>query len=258
MGKPASTTSNVLEGTRGADTLSVPAGATQSWTVDGGGGNDVLRGGLGADSLLGGAGNDIIFGSPDDAKLDGGLGFDTLDLSYVSGETRYLASFGGQLTYWPDSTPSTYAIASGFERVIGGSGTDWLLGGAAAETLVGGGGADHITGGGGNDVLVGDYLDLAVYNPLNRTRLPTDGGADFFEFSTGDGGKDRVLDFEVEKDHLFFYGVPQPSTAEIYVSGSDLVVPWSNGSVTLVGLGSLDPSSYSSLFTLNNGQIFVV
>ena len=256
MGRLA--TSNILKGTRGNDRLAVEERTSEAWTIDGGAGDDVLTGGSGADTLLGGSGNDVLFGMPNDVKLDGGLGYDTLDLSFASAPMRYISSFGGQLTYWPDYTPETYAIASGFERVIGGSGADWIGGGSAAETLVGGGGADHLDGGSGNDVLVGDYLSLASYNPLGRTSVPTDRGADFFEFTHSGGGQDRVLDFEIGIDHLFFYSVAQPLLSEIGVSGSDLVVTWSNGTVTLAGLGWLPVARYGELFTLTNGDIFVV
>lgn len=240
MGKPTGGTTNVLKGTRGNDILVVTQRVDQAWTVDGGAGNDTITGGQGADTLLGGAGNDLIHGSPDDVRLDGGLGYDTLDLSSATGPVRYLGSFGGQLTYWPDPTPNSYTVASGFEAVIGSAYSDYLFGGANADTLNGAGGADHLAGGPGNDTLIGG------------------GGGDYFEFSYQDGGSDRVLDFEVGQDHLFFYGVPQPSLSSIYVQGNDLVVPWAGGAVTLAGLGSLAPADYASLFTLTNGDIIAV
>ena len=232
-------TGNVLKGTRGNDELSVTQRIDQAWTVDGGAGNDTLRGGNGADTLLGGAGNDTIYGLPNDARIDGGLGFDTLNLSLATGSVRYIATHGGQLTYWPDWTPETYAVAAGFEQVIGSGYGDFLLGGSGADSFDGAGGADHLDGGQGNDLLTGGA------------------GADYFEFSHNGGGADRILDFIVGEDHLFFYGVPQPALSSITVQGSDLIVAWANGTVTLAGLGSLDASLYDDLFTLTNGDITV-
>jgi Ca2+-binding RTX toxin-like protein len=239
MPKPSNAT-NVLKGTRGNDTLRVTERTDQAWTVDGGAGNDTLYGGAGADTLIGGSGDDVIFGLPDDVRLDGGLGYDTLDLSLAAGPVRYLGSFGGQLTYWPDSTPETYAVAAGFERVVGSAYADWLIGGSNADTLEGAAGADHLDGGLGNDVLAGGE------------------GGDYFEFSTRSGGADRVVDFAMGQDHLFFYGVPQPDPQAIHSQGNDLIVAWANGTVTLVGLGGMDPSQYASLFTLSNGEITVL
>lgn len=233
------TSTNLLKGTRGNDDLRVSQRMNEAWTVEGGAGDDTLQGGDGADTLLGGSGNDTIYGLPDDVRLDGGLGFDTLNLSLATGPVRYLGTFGGQLTYWPDSTPETYAVAAGFERVIGSPHGDFLIGSGNADTLDGAGGADHLDGGRGDDTLTGGP------------------GADFFEFSHDDGGADRVTDFAVGQDHLFFYGVPQPGTGAVSVKGADLVVTWVNGTVTLLGLGGLDPSYYDDLFTLSNGDITV-
>jgi Ca2+-binding RTX toxin-like protein len=236
----ASGGSNLLKGGRGNDTLTVTIKVDQPWTVDGGAGDDTITGGTGVDTLLGRAGNDTIYGLPDDVRLDGGLGFDTLDLSFATGPVRYLGSNGGQLSYWPDPTPSTYTVAAGFERVVGSGFSDYLLGGTGNDVLDGANGADHLDGGGGNDSLTGGAE------------------GDVFEFSSNGGGTDRVLDFQLGQDHLFFYAVAQPSIASIYVQGADLVVPWSNGTVVLAGLGGLDGSAYPSLFTLTNGEITVL
>ena len=77
---------NLLAGAVGADSLWGGAGDDG---LDGGPGEDMLDGGSGADTLEGGAGNDILFGrngrdtlvwDPDDAVVNGGDGFDTLQV----------------------------------------------------------------------------------------------------------------------------------------------------------------------------------
>ena len=110
MGRPIAS-ANMLKGSRGSDMLQVTQRINEAWTVDGGAGDDVIKGGSGGDTLLGGTGNDIIFGALNDVRLDGGTGYDTLDLSSVGNSLRYLGSFGGQLTGWPDSTPESYTVA---------------------------------------------------------------------------------------------------------------------------------------------------
>jgi Ca2+-binding RTX toxin-like protein len=239
MGRPSST-ANLLKGSRGDDSLVVSQRVNEAWTVDGGAGNDTIRGGDGADTLLGGSGNDIIYGAANDTRLEGGLGYDTLIVSAATGPIRYLATFGGQLTYWPDNSPQSYTLASGFESVVGTNYADYLFGGSAAETLNGGGGADKIDGGAGNDVLIGGA------------------GGDYFEFTNTSGGADSINDFVVGEDHLFFYGVAQPSLGAIHPDGNDLVVSWANGTVKLAGLGALSPAQYGSLFTLTDGELSVL
>ena len=81
------------------------------------GGNDVLTGGSGADSLYGGDGNDrIVGGEGDDALLGDG----------------------------------------GNDAILGGAGADMLNGADGNDTLVGGTGADDMSGGLGNDRYIVD------------------------------------------------------------------------------------------------------
>ena len=207
---------------------------------------DILRGASNPDTILGGAGDDIIYGVPGDIKLDGGRsGFDTLDLSGATGNLRY-SEIGGQLSYWPSDTSKTTVV--NFERVIGSGYNDYLLGAGGADTLVGNGGNDTFEGGSGNDVVIGDFR--AGWAQTGAA------GADVFQFSGGDSGNDRILDFQYNVDHLFFYGVAQPT--QFAVSGSDLVVSYGSGStVTLVGLGYLSPDSYGGLFVYENDGLIV-
>lgn len=269
------------KGTRGDDEFKVTLNSDKPWKLDGGGGNDYLTGGGEADTLiggsgndtliggdgadvqLGGSGNDIIFGSPEDESLDGGMGYDTLDLSFLTLDVRYYTSgsLNGDLNYWPDSTPDygDGTWVSGFERVIGGEGNDIIMSyGSSALTLVGGGGKDHIIGGTGNDTLVGDYLSLDVYNPLGfYTERVEHRGSDIFEFDWYSGGDDVILDFQFNIDHLYFTSPPQrPDPAptseggDVYEIGDDVVINWAGGTVTLVGIAhQVGPDNYDLLFT---------
>jgi Ca2+-binding RTX toxin-like protein len=69
-----------IEGGAGNDVIdasSMPA-AAPALTLDGGDGDDVLRGGAGNEHLLGGAGDDVLVGGAGDDILDGGAGDDVL------------------------------------------------------------------------------------------------------------------------------------------------------------------------------------
>jgi Ca2+-binding RTX toxin-like protein len=77
----------------------------------------------------------------------------------------------------------------GDDRLSGGKGSDQLRGGAGEDALFGGRGHDRLTGGPGDDWLWGGR------------------GRDAFVFHA-DGGSDRVADFELGKDSIWFEGGP--------------------------------------------------
>jgi Ca2+-binding RTX toxin-like protein len=111
-------------------------------TVDGGAGNDWLKGYTGDDVLFGGPGNDRLEGSKDNDTLDGGDGDDEL------------------------------TGAQGSDHLAGGAGND-LLHPDNYESLS----SDVVDGGPGIDTIDGDCADydLTVQQPLSFTMA---GGAD--------------------------------------------------------------------------------
>lgn len=215
-------------------------------TIRGSSRSDDLTGTSAPDTILAGSGDDVIRAIPGEIKIDGGAGFDTLDVSAATRTIRY-AEFGGQLSCWPDDTIRTYVI--NIERVVGSGFDDYLFGASGADTLVGNGGEDTFEGGSGDDIFIGDFV--AGFDAKGVA------GADVFQFSRNDSGNDRILDFQFGTDHLMFYGIPQPS--RIQPSGADLLVNYGSGStVTLVGLGNLSPAQYGDLFTFENNGLSVV
>ena len=93
--------------------------------VDGGPGNDRIRGSALSEKLMGGPGNDIISGGPCDADiLEGGPGND-------------------KLTGGPND-----------DILRGGPGNDRLFGGPGDDQLFGGPGRDRLVGGPGRNVIV--------------------------------------------------------------------------------------------------------
>ena len=119
-------------------------------------GNDSLLGYDGDDSLVGLGGNSFLGGGD---LLDGGAGFDTVDLSAsLFGVTVYL---DGRTGIGGDAQGDTlvsieHVIASAQDDIlVGGAGDEWLEGRAGDDTLVGGAGADRLHGGTGLDTA--DY-----------------------------------------------------------------------------------------------------
>ena len=117
--------------------------------VDGGAGDDLVIGGLGADLLKGGTGDDGIFGHGSDDILEGGDGADQLD---------------GDGLIPPYLLNSTPGAQHGNDFLDGGAGNDQLFGAGKNDTLFGGTGDDQILGDDTQANLDGqyhgnDYLD---------------------------------------------------------------------------------------------------
>ncbi len=168
-----------------------PAAATYKIEVaaliDGGAGDDVIRGGDLGNDLLGGAGNDTLVGGKLDDWLIGGDGNDRLfagNVSSVSFADSDSAAISAAIT-------GGGAVSGGNGNLLdGGAGNDRLFGGAGSDWLLGGSGTDRLYGGAGGDILDGgaDALD-ASGNTIIGTgdTLEGGGGSDQYLFGFGDG-----------------------------------------------------------------------
>jgi hypothetical protein len=191
---------DVVGGGDGADVL---RGGADADRVNGGPGDDVIAGDDGADDLagsfgndqiVGGAGDDLekgddgsdtfsdVTGQPDGAdRINGGAGFDTVDLSRRTGD----------LDVHVDSDAGDGEAGEGdqlvsIERVLGGRGDDVIVGASSDDTLVGGEGRDRMSGGGG-----ADDIDLG---PGDDSVVAVDGIRD--EITCGPGTDRADLDLQ--------------------------------------------------------------
>jgi uncharacterized delta-60 repeat protein len=173
----------------GHDIVLTTSNITQTMTIDGGSGNDLLTGGGGRNVLFGGSGHDFLYGDGGDDVLFGGTGNDFLS--------------GG----------------SGDDVLVGGDGDDFLIGGAGRDLIIGSQDNDFLLGGNGEDILIGGYTihdnDLAALdaimaiwsssasfdsrvNALTTTGGLLQGGVAVFDDDDGDilvGGSGRDLIF---------------------------------------------------------------
>ncbi len=124
----------IVIGGVGADTIT---GSANAETLNGGGGNDTLSGLGGADILIGGSGSDTA---------------------------TYAGVVGGTITLdGAANDPGGDNVQT--ENVIGGTGVDIITGNTGVNRLDGGPGGDTVNGGAGADVLVGGVSDGAdTYN----------------------------------------------------------------------------------------------
>jgi hypothetical protein len=175
----------------GNDTIDVAFG-----TVDGGDGDDVLRGtagevtfngGPGADTITGGPGADAVHGGPGADVLDGGAGRDIVYFDEAQAPvTVDLTSQPG-----PAGTAAEPDEIRNFDGAAGGAGADVLRGDAGDNTLLAGDGDDLVEGRGGRDLLdTGAGADRALGGDgddelVNSNFVPA-GEADMLDGGAGD------------------------------------------------------------------------
>ncbi|MCW3797228.1 hypothetical protein OMW55_05320, partial [Sphingomonas sp. BN140010] len=194
---------DIIDGLEGNDTI---FGLSGNDSLSGGDGNDTINPGLGADLVDGGSGDDIVyfsdvgFGSAVGlGAIDGGAGFDTVDLRGVSSVTvgtifdgsNYVLGFyigsqrytvrnverlqlgeGSQSVFLPPSDTSTLEIRAGGgaddfsgtvgKRLFGETGNDkFFLSGTFGGSIIPG----YIDGGADTDTIslnIGFNVDLAA------------------------------------------------------------------------------------------------
>ncbi|MCC7373311.1 MAG: M10 family metallopeptidase C-terminal domain-containing protein [Verrucomicrobiales bacterium] len=170
--------------------------------LDGGDGQDVLRGGFGPDTLIGAGGNDALSGGyGDDTYLfdaDTQLGIDTvedvdgtdtLDFGPTSGR-NVQADLGTALAQTVNPN-LTLTLASGtvIENARGGSLNDTLTGNRFDNTLEGGDGNDRLNGVAGDDLLVGGEGDDEFVFSIGAASQGTDAILE----DVGAGGTDTLF-----------------------------------------------------------------
>jgi Ca2+-binding RTX toxin-like protein len=162
IGLPAIT----LDGAAGADTLSVAGGsgtgAERAATLDGGAGDDELRGALGG------------------STFDGGDGVDTADYAAANGVTADVSA--GTVDHPGTQLDQIAAIENligspADDSLVGDPGPNALSGGGGDDTIDGDTGDDALDGGGAKDTVLFDFAAAGVDVDL-RDGVATGSGAD--------------------------------------------------------------------------------
>ncbi len=182
-------------------------------TVDGGPGDDVLRGGDGDGNrasgplsaplptgaiLHGGPGNDQLFGGKSEDRFDegdpGANGSDLLD----GGGGSDLVSYKGRrtgvrvdLAQGTGGSHGEHDKLAGIESVLGGRGNDRLIGDAGDNILAGEGGSDVLSGGRGDDDLYAlDWIGDSTGSSTRTNDSLSGGPGD--DSLTGSNGANRI------------------------------------------------------------------
>ncbi|MCP1470897.1 serralysin [Sphingobium sp. OAS761] len=291
-----------IDGSSGDDTLYGEAGndylmgGDGNDTLYGGDGDDVIDGSYGTDVIYGGNGNDVIYGSwttdtvygeagndtfiirqsgsgteyGDD--INGGSGFDTLDLSQITttysatvnlagGSWQYNPLYGGPWTItgvenvYGTQLDDTITGNAASNLLNGNDGDDLIDGDSGTDTINGGNGADTLYGGDGNDVIGGGNGDDNVYGGTGNDNISGGSGDDLLLGGAGndifDGGSGQDLFYGEEGDDTLRidYGW-NGGIGEIFVGGAgtdtfdmSLVYAGLNGYVNLTD-GQFEDSNF--------------
>ena len=218
-----------INGLGGDDTLksTAAADAVALITLDGGDGNDTLS----ADAiLLGGAGNDTFIVPNGINTIDGGAGFNTIQVDGTNGpDTISVTQGAGTVDLTVNGVTSTNtvsniqlinvaALAGNDTVTLSGSGTintnvyagdgnDNVnaTGLTASVSLYGGSGTDSLTGGSGNDFLDGGDGSNQMTGGLGNDELSGGSGGDLFIYNAGDGVD--FMDGGGGVNNLYVYGL---------------------------------------------------
>ena len=254
--------SNTLTGTE-SDTI---YGYGGNDLINAGNGSDVLIGGTGNDTLIGGAGSDIFvfdgrdFGS--DTITDFVIGTDKLDLSALgigdldtlsivasqigndlviqsvwNGNSEKITIQNVQIDQFFASSSSFVLNASADELFSTGTGYgDVIFGGKADDSLLGLNGNDYLGGGAGNDFLVGGN---------GNDQLIGNTGKDTFIYNERGFGLDSILDFSMNEDRIDLRGlnVADLKTLKPFMSqiGNDVIISTTyNGDFEKITIANTD------------------
>jgi Ca2+-binding RTX toxin-like protein len=154
----------LITGTAGPDTIDC-TGVAHFHTINGMGGDDIIKSSQGNSVINGGGGNDTITGTFADETINGGPGADTISPfdgdDIVHGDAgsdviEELPDYNGDDQLWGDTGNDLIIASAGDDLVRGGPGNDFLDGDNGVNPLTG---ADDLRGGGGNDIILGREKD---------------------------------------------------------------------------------------------------
>lgn len=240
-----------LNGGNGNDTLK---GTNDANTMNGNGGHDWLYGYNGDDIIRGNDGNDYVDGGNDDDRIYGDAGND--ELVGRAGHDTILGGDGNDDIYGDGGTADTYIgndklygedgddyifAGAGNDYLSGGTGNDALYGWTGNDTIHGGAGNDHIIGGAGNDILTGST------------------GADTFWYMSRTEGVDRITDFNLaQNDKLELSNVLTNFDPVSDAIGKFLIATYSGGDTTIsVNNAGTGASGATQLIVLEDVKVSV-
>ena len=182
-------------------------GGYQADTINAGPGDDFIFGGDGADTIDAGPGDDVVYtslaGLTEDVSVSGGTGSNTLAFMKPGESGGWDNESYGPVIF---DLSADLGKATDFHNVGGSSGDDTLKGDSSANVIIGASGADVLYGGGGDDVLYGDINTQGGQKYGYRSYNASDGVDTLYgeagnDVLVGSGGAD-TLDGGADSDTL--------------------------------------------------------
>lgn len=206
-------------GTADADVAEIitAVGHTNSITIYGNGGLDVM---------IGGSGDDYIHVNQGFSVAQGGLGYDYIIYNTFDG-----------------SGLTVNLTLTGFEGAVGRDGDDYFdaTGSVDSVSLYGAGGSDTLIGGLGADYLYGDAGDDSYTGSVGRDHFMHDGAF----------GADTITDFLIGMDVILIRTAGVASMADMVISqdGLDALLIMGSNSIRLTGVIAATLSASDFIFT---------
>lgn len=242
-------------GTSGNDNL---IGTDDDDVIEGGDGNDTIDGRLGADVIRADRGDDTVrfssirFSSSASATglIDGGEGYDTIDLRGITGVTTGAVELGVFGAY----VGSQKFRYENVERILLGSGSDYVDVGSGTNVPAG----LEVRAGGGNDQITATGR-VSVYGEEGDDDFFVSG---FFDGSAAGGIVDGGSGYDTLKTNIGFTidlatGVASSFGGSFRVANFETLfaAPYESGLTTFLGDEGANTFAVNPLFITNRGSV---
>jgi Ca2+-binding RTX toxin-like protein len=165
-------------------------------TFHGNAGDDTLDACLGNDKIYGDAGNDQLYVSGGNDLMNGGAGFDLVNL--------YSSRRGVQYTVGQHDI--SFQDSSGNKGTSTLKSIEAVAGSVFNDVLTGSKGDNYINGNLGNDRIDGAAGDDVLFNGGGKDTITGGSGKDFFGFNGDMSNVAKLTDFNVADDSFMFKG----------------------------------------------------
>jgi Ca2+-binding RTX toxin-like protein len=229
------------------------------FTINGNGGNDVVKTGSGNDTVTTGAGNDIVRAHGGNNTVSAGDGTNQVvtgsgnDVVTTGAGADSVVSGSGDDTVTTGGGRDVIEAGGGNNTISAGAGKDLVRSGSGADLIDAGSGRDDIRSGGGNDSVDAGAGDDRINSQGGIDSLAGGGGHDTFVYGGLGGamlGADTISDFSTanpanlgEGDVLNLKGLVAGFTGTSGVTFDELVA---SGHLSISGTAGSTVISFDS------------